>query len=122
VSSRHGGLLKTKNNKQKTTIQQEEIMPLRPLQDRVIIKRTDSEEKTASGIIIPNSAKEKPLEGKIVAVGPGKKNEDGKATGIDVKKGDIVLFGKYAGTEIKVDGEELIILREDDILAVVEKK
>jgi len=97
-------------------------MPLRPLQDRVIIKRTDSEEKTASGIIIPNSAKEKPFEGKVVAVGPGKKGDDGKATGIDLKKGDIVLFGKYSGTEIKVDGEELIICREDDILAVVEKK
>ncbi|MCK9522026.1 MAG: co-chaperone GroES [Proteobacteria bacterium] len=97
-------------------------MSLRPLQDRVIIKRTDSEEKTASGIIIPNSAKEKPFEGTVVSVGPGKKDENGKATGIDVKKGDIVLFGKYSGTEIKVDGEELIILREDDILAVVEKK
>ncbi|NLN61768.1 MAG: co-chaperone GroES [Myxococcales bacterium] len=97
-------------------------MSLRPLQDRVIIKRTDSEEKTASGIIIPNSAKEKPFEGTVISVGPGKKDENGKATGIDVKKGDIVLFGKYSGTEIKVDGEELIILREDDILAVVEKK
>jgi len=96
-------------------------MALKPLQDRVIIKRLDSEEKTAGGIIIPDSAKEKPLEGKVMAVGPGKKGDDGKATGMDVKKDDIILFGKYAGTEIKVDGEELIILREDDILAVVEK-
>ena len=96
-------------------------MALKPLQDRVIIKRLDSEEKTAGGIIIPDSAKEKPLEGKVLAVGPGKKADDGKPTGMDVKKDDVILFGKYAGTEIKVDGEELIILREDDILAVVEK-
>jgi chaperonin GroES len=99
----------------------EDAMALKPLQDRVIIKRLDSEEKTAGGIIIPDSAKEKPLEGKVLAVGPGKKGDDGKATGMDVKAGDIILFGKYTGTEIKVDGEELIILREDDILAVVEK-
>ena len=96
-------------------------MALKPLQDRVIIKRLDSEEKTAGGIIIPDSAKEKPLEGKVIAVGPGKKGDDGKAVGIDVKEGDVVLFGKYAGTEVKVDGEEVIILREDDILAVVTK-
>jgi len=97
-------------------------MALKPLQDRVIIKRLSSEEKTAGGIIIPETAKEKPLEGKVVAVGPGKKSDDGKALGMDVKKGDVVLFGKYSGTEVKVDGEELIILREDDILAIVEKK
>ncbi len=94
-------------------------MALRPLHDRVILKRMDSEEKTAGGIIIPDTAKEKPLEGIIVAAGPGKKGDDGKAAAMDVKKDDKVLFGKYAGTEIKVDGEELIILREEDILAVV---
>jgi chaperonin GroES len=96
-------------------------MALKPLQDRVIIKRLNSEEKTAGGIIIPDSAKEKPLEGKVMAVGPGKRGEDGKASEMDIKVNDIVLFGKYAGTEIKVDGEELIILREDDIMAKVEK-
>ena len=95
-------------------------MALRPLHDRVIVKRLDSEEKTKGGIIIPDSAKEKPLEGKVYAVGPGKKDENGKAAGMDVKKGDKILFGKYAGTEIKVDGDEMIILREDDILAIVE--
>ncbi len=96
-------------------------MSLKPLQDRVIIKRINSEEKTAGGIIIPDSAKEKPLEGKVIAVGTGKKDDDGKSSGLDVKEGDLVLFGKYAGTELKVDGEEVIILREDDILAIVEK-
>ena len=96
-------------------------MALKPLQDRVIIKRLDSEEKTAGGIIIPDAAKEKPLEGKVIAAGTGKKGEDGKASGMDVKVNDIVLFGKYTGTEIKVDGEDVIILREDDILAIVEK-
>jgi len=95
-------------------------MALRPLHDRVIVKRLDSEEKTKGGIIIPDSAKEKPLEGKVHAVGPGKKDENGKAAGMDVKKGDKILFGKYAGTEIKVDGDEMVILREDDILAIVE--
>jgi len=95
-------------------------MALRPLHDRVIVKRLDSEEKTSGGIIIPESAKEKPFEGKVVAVGTGKKDEDGKLVEMDVKKGDKVLFGKYSGTEIKVDGEDVIILREDDILAVIE--
>jgi len=95
-------------------------MALRPLHDRVIVKRLDSEEKTAGGIIIPNSAKEKPLEGEVIAVGLGKKGDDGKVTAMDVKKGDKVLFGKYAGTEIKIDGDEVMILREDDILAVFE--
>ena len=94
---------------------------LRPLGNRVVVKRIEQgEQRTPGGIIIPDSAKEKPLEGKVYAVGPGKKDENGKAAGMDVKKGDKILFGKYAGTEIKVDGDEMIILREDDILAIVE--
>ena len=95
-------------------------MALKPLHDRVLVKRLDSEEKTKGGIIIPDSAKEKPLEGKILAVGDGKIGDDGKHQKLAVKKNDKILFGKYAGTEIKVDGEDLIILREDDILAIVE--
>jgi chaperonin GroES len=95
-------------------------MALKPLHDRVLVKRLDSEEKTKGGIIIPDSAKEKPLEGIVVAAGDGKVLEDGKRQPLDVKKEDKILFGKYAGTEIKVDGEEMIILREDDILAIVE--
>ncbi len=95
-------------------------MALKPLHDRVLVKRLDSEEKTKGGIIIPDSAKEKPLEGKVIAVGDGKVLDDGKKQALAVKKGDKILFGKYAGTEIKVEGEELIILREDDILAIVE--
>ncbi|RMG91004.1 MAG: co-chaperone GroES [Candidatus Dadabacteria bacterium] len=95
-------------------------MKLRPLQDRVIVKRLEEEEKTASGIIIPDTAKEKPQRGEIIAAGPGKKNEDGKVQPLDVKPGDKVLFSKYAGTEIKVEGEELLIMREDDIMAVIE--
>lgn len=96
-------------------------MKIRPLQDRVIVKRLEEETKTAGGIIIPDSAKEKPQRGEIVAAGPGKKNEAGKLQPLDVKKGDKVLFSKYAGTEIKVDGEELLIMREDDIMGVIEK-
>ena len=95
-------------------------MKIRPLQDRIIVKRIAEEEKTAGGIIIPDNAKEKPQEGKVTAVGNGKVGEDGRVTPLDVKKGDKVLFGKYAGTEIKIDGEEHLIMREDDILGVVE--
>jgi len=95
-------------------------MKIRPLQDRVIIKRIAEEEKTKGGLIIPDTAKEKPQEGKVIAVGKGKANEDGKVTPLDVKAGDRVLFGKYAGTEIKIDGEEHLIMREDDILGVIE--
>ena len=93
----------------------------RPLHDRVVVRRVESEEKTSGGIIIPDTAKEKPIEGKVVAVGNGKRSEDGKVHKLDVKKGDRVLFGKYAGTEVKLDGEEHLILREDDILGVIEK-
>lgn len=94
---------------------------IRPLNDRIIVQRLDADEqKSAGGIIIPDSAKEKPQEGKIIAVGPGKRDEDGKRMTPDVKKGDRVLFGKYAGTEVKIDGQEYLIMREDDILGVLE--
>src|ERR1044072_8041078 len=97
-------------------------MKIRPLQDRVIVKRLDEAvEKTKGGIIIPDTAKEKPQHGKVIAVGKGKVNEDGKVTPLDVKVGDTILFGKYSGTEIKIDGEEHLIMREDDILGVIEK-
>ena len=94
-------------------------MKMRPLHDRVIVKRIDEEEKTSGGIIIPDTAKEKPQQGKVIAVGKGKLLESGKVNPMAVKKGDRVLFGKYAGTDIKIDGEEHLIMREDDILAVV---
>jgi len=97
-------------------------MKIRPLQDRVIVQRVQEEEKTKGGIIIPDTAKEKPQEGKIVAVGKGKVNDDGKLIALDVKIGDRILFGKYSGTEIKLDGEDVLIMREDDILGVLEGK
>ena len=96
-------------------------MNIRPLQDRIIVKRLESEQKTKGGIIIPDSAQEKPMEGKVISVGKGKLNDDGKRIAPDVKSGDIVLFGKYAGTEVKIDSEEHLIMREDDILGVIEK-
>ncbi|HET6421358.1 MAG TPA: co-chaperone GroES [Geobacteraceae bacterium] len=95
-------------------------MALRPLQDRIIVKRLEEENKTAGGILIPDTAKEKPQRGEVIAVGKGKVTEDGKTLPMDVKKGDKVLFGKYAGTEIKIDGEDYLIMREDDILGVIE--
>lgn len=95
-------------------------MKLRPMQDRIIVKRLEEEAKTAGGIFIPETAKEKPQKGEVVAVGLGKKTEDGKVIPLDVKAGDKVLFGKYAGTEIKIEGEEYLIMREDDILGVME--
>ena len=95
-------------------------MKIRPLQDRVIVKRIAEEEKTKGGIIIPDAAKEKPQQGKIIAVGKGKANEDGKVIPLDVKVGDKVLFAKYSGSEIKIDGEEHLIMREEDILGVLE--
>jgi chaperonin GroES len=95
-------------------------MKVRPLHDRVIVKRIEEEETTKGGIIIPDTAKEKPVEGKIIAVGGGKISDDGKKIPLEVKAGDKVLFGKYAGTEIKIDGEEHLIMREDDIVAIVE--
>jgi len=96
-------------------------MKIRPLNDRVLVLRIEEEEKTSGGIIIPDTAKEKPLEGKIVAAGPGKTDKDGKIVSLAVKKDDRVLFGKYAGTEIKIDGVEHLIMREDDILGIIEK-
>ncbi len=96
-------------------------MNIRPLQDRLIVKRIEEETKTAGGLIIPDTAKEKPQMGEIVAAGNGKKTDDGKVLPLDVKVGDKVLFGKYAGTEIKVEGKEYLMMREDDILGVVEK-
>jgi len=95
-------------------------MKIRPLQDRIIVKRVDEEETTKGGIIIPDTAKEKPQEGKVTAVGKGKLNEDGKLQPLDVKKGDKVLFSKYAGTEITINGVEHLIIREDDVLGVIE--
>jgi chaperonin GroES len=95
-------------------------MNLRPLHDRVIVKRLDNERKTASGIVIPDSAAEKPDQGEVLAVGPGKKTEDGKVLPVDLKVGDRVLFGKYAGQAVKVEGDELLVMREEDIMAVVQ--
>jgi chaperonin GroES len=95
-------------------------MKIRPLNDRILVKRLEGEEKTAGGIIIPDSAKEKPAEGEIVAVGPGKLNDAGERVAIDVAVGDRVLFSKYGGTEVKLDGEDFLIMREDDILGVVQ--
>jgi chaperonin GroES len=95
-------------------------MKIRPLHDRLIVKRLDEEEKTKGGIIIPDTAKEKPIEGKVIAVGDGKVKKDGKKVPMEVKKGDRVLFAKYAGTEVKIDGEENLMMREDDVLAIIE--
>ncbi|MGD2131638.1 MAG: co-chaperone GroES [Maricaulaceae bacterium] len=97
-------------------------MAFRPLHDRVLVRRLDEEEKTAGGIIIPDTAKEKPQEGEVVATGAGLKSEDGKVAPLDVKAGDRVLFGKWSGTEVKIDGEELLIMKESDILGVIETK
>ena len=94
-------------------------MKFRPLQDRVVIRRVEQEEKTAGGILIPDTAKEKPMEGEVIAVGPGARSEDGKIHPLDVKIGDRVLFGKWSGTEIKVDGEDLIIMKESDIMGII---
>jgi chaperonin GroES len=96
-------------------------MKIKPLRDRVIVRRLEEEEKTKGGIIIPDSAKEKPQEGEVVAVGSGKMLDDGKIVPLEIKKGDRVLFGKYSGTEVKVDGEDLLMMREEDILGVIEK-
>ncbi len=95
-------------------------MKLRPLQDRILVQRVEEQTTTKGGIIIPDTAKEKPAEGKVSAVGNGKVGDDGKRVPLEVKKGDKILFGKYAGTEVKVDGDEYIIMREDDVLGVIE--
>jgi chaperonin GroES len=96
-------------------------MKFRPLHDRVLVKRVDQEEKTAGGIIIPDTAKEKPMEGEVVAVGPGARNEKGDIVALDVKPGDRILFGKWSGTEVKMDGQELLIMKESDIMGIIEK-
>jgi chaperonin GroES len=96
-------------------------MKFRPLHDRVVVKRVDSETKTAGGIIIPDTAAEKPQQGEVVAVGPGSRDETGKLIAIELKKGDKVLFGKWSGTEVKIDGEELLIMKESDVMGVLEK-
>ena len=95
-------------------------MKFRPLHDRVVVRRLEAEEKTAGGIIIPDTAKEKPMEGEIVAVGPGARDETGKLVPLDVKAGDRVLFGKWSGTEVKLDGQELLIMKESDIMGIIE--
>jgi chaperonin GroES len=95
-------------------------MKFRPLHDRVVVRRVDAEEKTAGGIIIPDTAKEKPQQGEVLAVGPGKRDETGKLVALDVKEGNQILFGKWSGTEVKIDGEDLLIMKEDDIMGVVE--
>jgi chaperonin GroES len=95
-------------------------MKFRPLHDRVVVRRLEAEEKTAGGIIIPDTAKEKPMEGEVVAVGPGARDEAGKLVPLDVKSGDRILFGKWSGTEVKLDGEELLIMKESDIMGIIE--
>jgi chaperonin GroES len=95
-------------------------MKLRPLQDRILVQRVAEEEKTKGGIIIPDTAKEKPAEGKVIAVGKGKLDDDGKRVALEVKKGDRILFGKYSGTEIKIEGDDYLIMREDDVLGIID--
>ena len=95
-------------------------MKFRPLHDRVVVRRLEAEEKTAGGIIIPDTAKEKPMEGEVIAVGPGARDETGKLMPLDVKAGDRILFGKWSGTEVKLDGEELLIMKESDIMGIIE--
>jgi chaperonin GroES len=96
-------------------------MTFRPLHDRVVVRRIEAEEKTAGGIIIPDTAKEKPQEGEVIAVGPGARDENGKVAALDVKAGDRVLFGKWSGTEVRIDGQDLLIMKESDIMGVIEQ-
>jgi chaperonin GroES len=109
------------SNPERTATDTEELMKIRPLYDRVVVSRIAEEEKTKGGIIIPDSAKEKPVEGKVLAIGAGRVLEDGSVRKLDIKVGDRVLFGKYSGTEVTLNGEEHLILREDDVLGIVEK-
>jgi chaperonin GroES len=106
---------------QKSDLRKEHVMHFRPLHDRVVVRRIDADEKTAGGIIIPDTAKEKPQEGEVVAVGPGGRNEKGELVPLELKAGDHVLFGKWSGTEVKIDGEDLLIMKESDILGVIEQ-
>ena len=96
-------------------------MKFRPLHDRVVVKRLESDQKTKGGIIIPDTAKEKPQEGEVIAVGPGARDDSGKVVALDVKAGDRILFGKWSGTEVKIDGEELLVMKESDIMGIIEK-
>jgi len=96
-------------------------MKFRPLHDRIVVKRLDAEEKTAGGIIIPDTAKEKPMEGEVIAVGPGSRNEQGAIVALDVQAGDRVLFGKWSGTEVKIDGQDLLIMKESDVMGIISK-
>ncbi|AFS48304.1 cpn10-like chaperonin family protein [alpha proteobacterium HIMB59] len=96
-------------------------MNLKPLHDRVLVERVDQEDRTKGGIIIPDTAQEKPMEGKVIAVGSGARNESGQVVALDVKKGDRILFGKWSGTEVKIDGKELLIMKESDIMGIIEK-
>jgi chaperonin GroES len=95
-------------------------MKFRPLHDRVVVRRVESEEKTAGGIIIPDTAKEKPMEGEVIAVGPGARNENGEVVVLDVKVGDRILFGKWSGSEVRIDGEDLLIMKESDVMGIIE--
>jgi len=95
-------------------------MKFRPLHDRVVVRRVESEEKTAGGIIIPDTAKEKPMEGEVIAVGPGARNENGEVVALDVKVGDRILFGKWSGSEVRIDGEDLLIMKESDVMGIIE--
>ena len=99
---------------------QEENMKFRPLHDRILVRRVESDERTKGGIIIPDTAKEKPQEGEVIAVGPGARNEQGKIVALDVKEGDRVLFGKWSGTEIRLDGEDLLIMKESDVMGILD--
>jgi len=101
---------------------EEEAMKFRPLHDRVVVRRIEEDTKTAGGIIIPDTAKEKPMHGEVIAAGPGARDESGRIVPLDVKRGDRVLFGKWSGTEVKIDGEDLLIMKESDILGVIEGK
>jgi chaperonin GroES len=105
-----------------TIIKEVEVMKFRPLHDRVVVRRVEEDTKTAGGIIIPDTAKEKPIQGEVIAVGPGARDDSGKLVALDVKKGDRVLFGKWSGTEVKIDGEDLLIMKESDILGIIEGK
>src|SRR5262245_14161691 len=124
---RRGRLVQKTDDRQKlrkicSTRVEVEAMKFRPLHDRVVVRRVEEETKTAGGIIIPDTAKEKPMQGEVLAVGPGARDEAGKLVPLDVKKGDRVLFGKWSGTEVKIDGQELLIMKESDILGIVEGK
>jgi chaperonin GroES len=115
---RQAARLASKNHQ--TNIPGANRMKFRPLHDRVVVRRLNAEEKTAGGIIIPDTAKEKPMEGEVIAVGPGARNETGAIVALDVKEGDRILFGKWSGTEVKLDGEELLIMKESDIMGIIE--